>query len=212
MRSKELEEYKKQLKLNGEQREVLIGILLGDAHLETQNGGKTYRLKIEQSENHREYVSHLYRLFEDWVRTPPQLKQVSSRGHQSCNWWFQTLSHEAFRFYAHQFVRDGKKIVPKLIHRWLTPKALAFWYMDDGSVKSEESKGAIFNTQGFQLVEIERLCLVLNDVFELQAKPRKQKDGYQIYVSGKSFEVFSHLVAPYLIEEMRYKLPRPRQT
>ncbi len=58
MRSKELEEYKTRLQLTAIQRDVLIGILLGNAHLETQNGGRTYRLKVEQSARHEAYVHH----------------------------------------------------------------------------------------------------------------------------------------------------------
>ncbi len=208
MRSKEIEEYKKSLNLTDEQREVLVGLMLGDGHLETQNGGRTYRLKIEQSEKHKAYVEHLYRLFAEWVRTPPQQKVVRSRGHESVNWWFQTLSHGAFRFYAHQFYDGARKRVPKLIHRWLSPRALAYWFMDDGSVKSAQSRGVIFNTQGFTLKEVELLCKVLKDKFTFMAKPRKQKEGYQIYISGDSYERFRAIVEPYLILEMRYKLPK----
>ncbi len=207
MRSKTLEAYKRGLKLTAEQREVLVGLLLGDGHLETQNGGRTYRLKIEQSEKHKAYVYHLYRLFSEWVRTPPQPKVVRSGGHESTNWWFQTLSHGAFRFYAQQFYKDGQKHVPRLIHRWLSARALAYWFMDDGSIKSRQSRGVIFNTQGFTLPEVERLCRVLESNFGLQASPRKQRSGYQIYISGKSHEAFKAVVEPYLIPEMRYKLP-----
>lgn len=186
--------------------------MLGDGCLETQNKGHTYRLKIEQSINHQQYVQHLYNLFSDWVLTPPQIKEKVSKNHKSQNIAFQTVSHEAFRFYAHQFYRDGKKCVPKLIHRWLTANAIAYWFMDDGSIKSKESKGIIFNTQCFNRLEVEHLIKVLQAKFDLQASLRKQKDGYQIYISGKSFEVFAELVSPYLIEEMKYKLPSPRRT
>jgi hypothetical protein len=186
--------------------------MLGDGCLETQNKGHTYRLKIEQSINHQQYVQHLYTLFSEWVLTPPQIKEKVSKNHQSQNIAFQTVSHEAFRFYAHQFYKDGKKSVPKLIHRWLTAKAIAYWFMDDGSIKSKESKGIIFNTQCFTRSEVEYLIKVLQTKFALQAKLRKQKEGYQIYVSGKSFETFVQIVSPYLIEEMRYKVPSPRRT
>ena len=212
MRSNEIEEYKKGLKLTAEQRTVLIGLMLGDAHLETQNQGRTYRLKIEQSEAHVAYVRHLYRLFAEWVRTPPQAKKVTSRGHISRNWWFQTLSHGAFRFYAHEFYREGRKHVPKLIHRWLNPRALAYWYMDDGSMKSAQSKGVLLNTQSFSLSEVERLCQVLQEKYCLKAKSRKQRSGYQIYISGDSYERLRDLIEPYLIAEMHYKLPTTRQT
>jgi len=212
MHSKELEEYKRKLKLAPIQREVLVGILLGDAHLETQNKGRTYRLKIEQSEKHRAYVEHLYEIFKLWVNTPPQRKIRESWGKENCRFWFQTLSHSAFRFYAHQFYKEGKKCIPRLIYRWLTPRVLAYWFMDDGSIKSKQSKGVIFNTQCYTKPEIERLIQVFRQKFELQTKLRKQKEGFQIYVSGKSYERFRELVEAYLLEEMKYKLPEARLT
>lgn len=212
MRSNDLEAYKAQLKLTPEQREVLMGILLGDAHLETQNRGITYRLKVEQGDAHKAYVMHLFELFQAWVRTPPQAITVQREAHKSQNWWFQTLSHGSLRFFAHQFYSDGKKQVPKLIHRWLTPRALAYWFMDDGSVKSAQSKTVLINTQGFALPDVQRLCQVLETLYGLEAYPRKQREGHQIYISGRSYETFRVLVEPFLIPEMRYKLPSARQT
>ena len=211
MRSLAIEKLKSKLSLTPLQREVLIGLLLGDGCLETRND-RTYRLKIEQSKAHRAYVDHLYHLFQSWVLTPPRIRQVISRGHASENMSFQTVSHSALRFYAHQFYRDGRKQVPKLIHRWLTPRALSYWFMDEGSIKSRESKGIILNTQAFPLADIERLIKCLQTKYELQAKTRKQRDECQIYISGSSYEKFSALVAPYVIPEMQYKLPPPRRT
>ncbi len=212
IRSKEIEEYKQKLSLTDEQREALIGLLLGDACLETQNGGHTYRLKIEQSLKHQAYLFHLYELFKDWVLTEPRTRKVVSKECQSENLVFQTVSHSALRFYAQQFYTNGQKRVPKLIHRWLTPRALSYWYMDDGSIKSNQSKGLIFNTQGFNRSEVERLAEILQKIFTLQTSVRNQKEGCQIYVSGNSFERFVELVSPHIIDEMQYKLPFPRRT
>ena len=212
MRTKVIEEYKTGLRLNSEQREVLMGLMLGDGNLETANNGRTYRLKIEHSMSQKDYLEHLYDLFKEWVLTPPRVREFTVRDKMYRHLAFSTLSHASFRFYAHQFYKDGKKVVPKLIHRWLTPKALAYWYMDDGSIKSKESKGVIFNTQGFDRPGINRLLLALQKNFQLEVKDRKQKEGYQIYVSGNSFERFSSLVGPHLIDSMKYKLPKARQT
>lgn len=213
MHSRAIEEYKKHLRLTENQREALVGLLLGDACLETQNRGRTYRLKIEQSAQHETYVRHLYALFQPWVLTPPREKDcVASNGARTRSWVFQTVSHAAFRFYAHQFYGEQTKQVPELIHRWLTPRGLAYWFMDDGSMKSSQSKGVILNTQGFNRSAVERLVSVLSANFGLQAKPRNQKDGLQIYVSGSSYEDFVKLVEPFVIESMRYKVPTARRT
>jgi len=62
-----------------------------------------------------------------------------------------------------------KKGIPKLIHRWLTPKALAYWYMNDCSIKSNDSKGLLLNTHSFELSDIKRLCELFESRFKLKA-------------------------------------------
>lgn len=205
--AREIEKPKSTLHLTSEQREVLVGLLLGDAHLETQNRGQTYLLKIEQSEANQAYVLHLYHLFQAWVLTPPQVKQTVSHGHASTKWWFQTVSHGAFRFYAQQFYRDERKCVPKLIHRWLKPRGLAYWLMDDGSLKDEHAQAVLLNMQGFERNDVERLSRVLQQQFALEATPIRQAEGYQIMILERSLERFVELVGPYLLPEMVYKLP-----
>jgi surface antigen len=213
MRSRAIEDYKATLELSSVQREALVGLLLGDACLETQNRGRTYRLKIEQTARRQAYVEHLYSLFQEWVLTPPSARiKRASNGSVTENLAFQTVSHSAFRFYAQQFYVGGRKRVPELIHHWLTPRGLSYWFMDDGSLKSSQSKGVILNTHCFSLQEVERLATCLSDYFGLQVAPRRQPDGVQLYVSGRSFETFSALVEPYIIPEMRYKVPQARRT
>lgn len=207
MYSRELEQKKSSLKLTDVQREVLVGLLLGDAHLETQNRGRTYRIKLEYSSTHSEYASHLYDLFREWVFTPPQNKVDDTHD----NIWFQTVSHPAFRFYAHQFYDGKTKVVPDNIHRLLTARGIAYWYMDDGSVKSRESKGVIFNTQCYTRDGIARLIATLRK-FNIECSERTQKEGLQIYISGNSFETFRGIVDPYIVPSMRYKIPVDRTT
>lgn len=213
MRSKEIEDYKARLKLSAEQKEILIGILLGDATLQSQNKGRTYRLMIEHSIKQRAYLEHLYHIFGEWVLTPPSLKTVVRfDGKTYTTLVFSTLSTSSLRFYAHQFYKNNHKVVPRLIKRWLTPKALAYWFMDDGSIKSKESKGVIINTQGYLKEEVVKLVEVLRKRFDLQAKLRRQKEGYQIYISGKSYETLQSLILPFILPEMRYKFPEARRT
>ena len=199
-RSKELIEIKKNIKLNLLQKKILPGILLGDAHLSTQDKGKTYRLHIYQSVKHKEYVFHLYHIFKEWCLSEPQIiertyKSGVYKGKKATMISFKTMSSSSFRFYAHNFIdknttsrdeppvalqRKGPrghliKKVPKLIHRWLTPISLAYWYMDDGSIKDKKSKAVYFNTQGFLLNEVKLLSTILNTKFKVIAKPVKKK-------------------------------------
>ena len=213
MRSKAIEAHKATLELTPIQREVVVGVLLGDACLESRDRGRTFRLKVEQSAFHEAYVRHLRSELGTWVLSGPRRRTKTDRtGASTISWAFNTVSHGGFRFYAQQFYLLGKKVVPKLIHRWLSPRGLAYWFMDDGSMKSSQSKAVIFNTQGYELSDVERLAGVLVSHFQLAAKLRRQSDGWQIFVSGRSFERFGELVDPFVIPEMRYKLPQPRRT
>jgi hypothetical protein len=68
-------------RLTNTQREVLIGILLGDANLQTFNNGITYRLRILQK--NQEYSKHLYNIFQNFVTTPP--KPITTKKGETIN-------------------------------------------------------------------------------------------------------------------------------
>ena len=206
MRSREIEKYKQSLKLTSDQRELLIGLLLGDAHLETANSGRTYRLKIEHSKSQERYVNWIYSQLKEWVRTAPQKKEKHLNGKVSENVWFQTYSHPAFKFYAQQFYQENRKKVPKLISRWLTPKAMGVWFMDDGSYKSKEHRALILNTQGFARSDILLLQNALERIHSVKTQIRKQKDGMQILIVEPNASRFASIIRPYLREELTYKL------
>jgi len=201
--------------------QIIHGIALGDLHIQTQTKGRSFRLCFEQGANHKEYLFHLYALFKEYVYTPPKQKING-------NWVFRTRADPSFKFFGQQYyTQDGTKKVPRLIHRFMTPISLAYWYMDDGSIKSKQSKGVFLNTQNFSYKEVSTLCRILKDKFSLEAKPRavyesKKKTGvkdfrsrkilyYQLYISGKSFDLLSSLIHDHLLPEMYYKFPTRRR-
>jgi hypothetical protein len=168
--TQKLREYKKGLKLTQEQREALLGILLGDGHLETQNGGRTYRLIIEQTRHNEPYIQHLYELFQPWVLTPPKLKKRNTGVHL----FFRTISHPAFRFYGKLFYSSEKKVLPKHLHKYFSDRALAYWFMDDGARKGKDRSGKRIHTEGFEESHVRQLCEALN-LYGVKTTVQKQK-------------------------------------
>ena len=118
MRSNEIESYKKTLKLSNFQKEVLAGTLLGDGCLETQNKGRTYRLKVEHSLTQKDYVNWKYEIFKDQLtglevagfRPPEDTHFVTKAGHE-----FRTLSVSdvSSRVPLSQFLTQVSSIVEK---------------------------------------------------------------------------------------------------
>ena|SRR3989344_171549 len=212
MNTLKLREYKKGLKLTNVQQEVLVGTLLGDSHLEDYESktGLNYKLMVQHGLSQKAYTDWLYAVFKDWVLTPPKAKDQIVNGKLYKKYWFNTVSHIAFRFFAQQFYGSGKKTVPKLIHRWLTPLGLAVWFMDDGSIKSKHHRALIINTQCYSDIDLHRLQKVLLDKYGIATKLRKQKEGKQIYILAISVQKFVEIIRPHIIPEMEYKLGKLR--
>lgn len=191
--------------MNKEQRSILVGTLLGDGHLETQNHGRTYRLRIEHSIKQKDYTDWLYQNFKSWVNELPKEKSKIVKGKTYTNYYFQTRSKSEFRFYGQIFYdENGKKVIPKFIYKLLTPLALAVWFMDDGSCKSKQHKALILNTQCFNKKDLKLLIEAFDKCFGIEVKLRPQKEGYQLIISRP--ERFIELIKPYLRKEFYYKL------
>lgn len=205
MNTRALREYRANLTLSSIQREMLWGMLLGDAHLEQQST-KTARLKVEHSVGQRDYVMWKYENWREWVLTPPQLRTRRNRlGSASTNIWFNTIVHSELVEWRKQFYDGSRKKVPEDLV--LTPLALAIWFMDDGSRKSRECRGLYLNVQCYTQAEIERLQDYLKHEFRLRTTTRQQSDGLQIYIPSSEVMSFARIVSPYVIASMRYKLP-----
>jgi len=206
MNSNEVKRFVKLIKLNKTQREIIVGLLLGDGHLETQNNGKTFHLKVEHSINQKVYVDWLYVKLRNLVLTSPQSKKQIIEGKKYEKYWFNTVSLPSFRFYGQQFYPKEEKVIPKIISRPVTPLSLAIWFMDDGSRKSNVHRALILNTQGFDQASIDVIQDVLLKKFNIATTLRKQKEGNQIYIPATQVEKFISLIKSHIISSMKYKL------
>lgn len=189
---KQLIDYKDKLELTSEQKEVLIGTLLGDSSMSIRSGKPHYSVKFEQGESHKDYVDHLYQIFEPYTGSPPSMRFIDSKKTRRA-YGFRTYQHKHFMYYFHLFYvispnREPNiygentspkfnkiKIVPKNIHKYLTPRVLAYWFMDDGTfhrsphIYGAKQKNYLFSTQGFQKYEVKRLCDALRYKFNIRA-------------------------------------------
>lgn len=195
------ERYKQNIALTNNQKEIIVGTLIGDGHLESI-GLNTARLKIEHSISQAKYVDWLYEKLANLTRAKPSLK----RKEDSLNYYFQTYSLCPLKDLHTQFYCKRRKTVPPNIVDYLTPLGIAVWFMDDGSVKSKQCRGRYLNTQGYTLEEIDLLREALRNKFGIHTTIREQKDGLQIYIPSNQSSKLTELIGKYIIDSMRYKL------
>ena len=208
MRSKEIEEYKSNLSLSERQREILIGLILGDGHLERLYTPTLGRVKVEHSSKQKDYVDWLYNGFKNWVRTKPRTRNIKAFGKIWQRYEFCTYGHRLLGEFRERFYEGKKKIIPNDLEKDITPLGLAIWFMDDGSIKSRRHKGLFLNTQDFNKDDVRKLQRILKDKFGIPSLTRKDEKGEQIYLGGNSAEKFIQIVKPYIIPSMNYKIPR----
>lgn len=206
MRSNVIERYKATLQLTKKQKMIVIGLMLGDGHLETQNQGKSYRLKVEQTEKRSWYINWLYTHFQKWVLTPPRVKTKKRNERITQSISFQTLSHPSFNFFAKEFYSVKTKKIPASIRTILSPLAMAVWFMDDGSLKSKHHRALILNTHCFTHDDLVLIQETFLKKYGLQAGIRKQREGSQLIFTEPSASRFAAIIWPELLPEFRYKL------
>ena len=191
-----------------QQKEVLLGILLGDGHMELSPNRKSARLKIEQEEEKLEYVKHLHQVFKDW-RPGPIIAATNSN-----NFKFSTAFSPTLKFYHTAFYgvqEPWQRQVPRWIEHSFTARSLAYLIMDDGGIKSKQSKGLNINVYGLLRRDQEFLCTILQKRFGLKAKVSRDREFYRIYISGDSYETLVALIGEHILPCVSYKIPPPRK-
>lgn len=193
--------------LSQKQRDILIGLILGDGSLEF-NGYRGTRLQVKQSEEKREYVFWLYSQFAHITRTPPQQRQDTRQ------WYFGTRFYENLENLRKIFYKDRKKVIPENIADLIqSPLTLAVWFMDDGRLdyRAKSHYAYHISTDSFTESEVRQLQHLLLERFGIAAKTYlslcRGKYYPKLYIGKEGRDRFTELVAPHLLPCFEYKLP-----
>ena len=190
-------------------KDVLVGILLGDAHIVKRSSTSNARLMYAQTAiAHKAYFEYVYSFFhffcaKDYIaQTKISRDKRTNKIYSSIS--FTTMQLPCFNVFRELFYVSNVKTVPNNIYELLTPKGLAFWIMDDGS---KQGKGLHISVYGFSNEDVDKLMFVLQDKFNLRCSIHYNRDNKpRIFIFKESMEKLITLVKPYFISEMLYKL------
>lgn len=196
--------------LTTEQQDLLIGSLLGDACIEYN--GKSCRVRFDHSLSQVDYLKWKYQLLEPIATKIYEYTTYDKRtGKSYQKARFNTRTLPVLNSFREDFYKDGKKIVPKNIKSLLRSNlALATWYLDDGSLKTD-CRAYKLHTNCFTLFEVEAVKDVLKENFQIESKIHKQGVyGNILYIGSRGSQAnnFSKLIKPLVeseIPSMLYK-------
>ncbi|KAG2384495.1 Pentatricopeptide repeat-containing protein [Vigna angularis] len=184
------------LKLSKEQREILIGLLLGGLRIDSDDPRRNHIIRFDfdgNSNSHYVLKSHIYRQFYEWLH--PSCKP--SDDSENVPDKFCTIVSSHFGFYADQFWANGEPTIPKLIHRWMSPCVLAYWYMYGGH---RNSSGDIFLKIKGSQEGVENIVKKFK-AMSMDCKVKRKGRVFWIGILGSHSTWFWKLVEPYMIED-----------
>ena len=192
-------------KLSEQQKEILVGKLLGDGCLEIN--GFNPRLKIDQTRAQKEYVFWLYRKFTSIVGRKPYVNKFFDKRFNKIyyHWRFATKSLSIFKHWHRTFYRGKVKIVPKNIFDLLTPLSLAVWYMDDG-YRRRDCNGVYLCTSAYNISEQKLLQNALERKFSLKSRLHYAAGNVKIYIPASHGKFFCKIIKKYMLPGFSYKL------
>lgn len=194
-----LRSLKSSLYLSQEQKELVLGTILGDGCLITSRSGRSARLQIRHKVKHQEYVEWKYQFFNKWVTTPPRFDRFNN------SWYFRTVSHSSLMEIKNLFYKGSQRFVPENIANILeSPFSLAVWLMDDGNGKPPSAAFRI-SSYGFGLEGNILLKQCLENNFSLASNIHRDAKGYFLYIPVSYGRQLYKLVEPYIVPCMRYK-------
>jgi hypothetical protein len=99
------------------QKEVLIGIILGDLHISKVKKTHNARLMFKQGIDNVTYLIHQFELFADFCPSLPKIKKSYDKRTDKTYYsaWFNTSMLPIFNDYHSLFYHNGVKIIPKNI-------------------------------------------------------------------------------------------------
>ncbi|KFK40039.1 hypothetical protein AALP_AA3G322000 [Arabis alpina] len=183
------------MKLSKEQREVLVGLLLGGLQIESDKESKSHKIIFEFRENYQAHQilrQHIHDQFCEWIPSSSNLQEAIP-------FKFDSISHSYFEFYAVQFLPKGRPEIPKLIHRWLSPHSLAYWYMYSGI---RTSTGDIILRIKGSLEGVEKVVKALR-AKSMECRVKKKGKAFWIGLQGPNSVLFWKLIEPYVLEDLK---------
>lgn len=206
--------YKKSLLLSDFQREVIYGMVLGDASLCLQKGGREAYLALGQGEKQEDLVDHLFHILQPWTwyRIPSRHSHGNKNypGRVYTTVYFQTFSHRIFTdlhklFYRPQGSagRSWVKVIPEDVEKWMSPTSFAYHVMTDGSFKW---KSLILHTENFAKTETTSYAGAINKAFDLHGYVTPKGPYWIIRFPTKDLPKLQALLKDLLLPTFRYKV------
>lgn len=195
-------------------KSLLIGLILGDGHLNPNSG---VALEIEHGNKQQFYIEYKRRLIGKLLNCPSPNVYHNKRK----NTYKISKGHRYFRVLYKWIYRNKVKKYSSKILSYLTPEAIAIWWMDDGchSICRRKTTGKIMSHKfEWAIYTDEEGTQNIIDYFDktwnIHFYPiwKTMSDGSKsakLQCRTREGRKFCDLIRPYILPEFQYKILKP---
>jgi len=195
--------------MNSNINNILIGCLLGDAHIEICSDDKAF-ITFEQTIKHKDYIIFIYQNLKDNGINLYDIKYYTRKDYRynsiNNSIYFKTYNLELLKPLANMFFTENNyKIIPLDIECHLNPISLAYWICVDGQLV--KNGGITLCTNNYTLIEVELLIKALINKFNMKCTIHNKKSKTdRIYIFKSSLNNIKPLIIPHIHKSFLYKI------
>ena len=196
------------MKLNKEQKSILVGLILGDAYLQ-KTGDRNARLRLEHGAKQKDYllwkISKFPKLFQGKPKYLERVHPISKKTY--CYWRHQSNATPELGAWRRIFYVDGKKQIPRDLKNYLKNYlSLAVWYMDDGYYYGRDKVSYLYLGR-VSKQEAETASGAIKENFGLNSRVLDKKNkGFVIYFSPAETIELHRKIKQFILPMFSYKL------
>lgn len=179
--------------LTKEQKEFIIGCLLGNGLLKKYGKKSDFYLHIEEVNRNVILWKKLHL---------PNFVNVINFNNK---YWFNTLAHNELNSLHKKIYNNNKKTISEELQEYISPLSLAVLFLDKGWVRNE---GVLrFKTNNFSLSDHQNLQKILQNNFDIESKiceyVKNNKQYYYLSVNKVNTEKLMKIIDPFIKEILR---------
>lgn len=198
---------------------VLLGMIAGDAYVNVreklQSGKYPYissEMRVLHSTQQRAYCEFKCELVNKLLGRNVTVKLVANGPGGRYQAAAFTVSHPYFKLMKSWAYPGGVKTFNQVMLDHMTPEGVALWYMDDGHARRNYNNDGRVSSVATDIAtccplpEAELICEWFGGVHKIKMKPKRDGKFWSVQANTENSRLFAHLVQPYVVPPMLYKL------
>ena len=196
---------KSQYGSNLDQRDILLGKVIGDGSIHIRYGNSAL-IQFSHKKEHREYLEYINQILGD-ITNGCVSEYTSGYGTEMLKTGTH-CTHDLYDYFIDFIDGEGRKNIPEKVINDITPFSLMLWYLDDGSLvhsSSQRDRMQIsvcrYNASSCSILQ---KCL---EKYDIESTLHNYGGYNYLNINADNTEKFSELIASFIPDVMRYKLP-----